>query len=950
AAETITGQTTNPGRFTLTRTGDLSSLSTVYYTVTGTATNGTDYNTLTKNVTFEAGSATAIVDVNVKDDDVYEGNETVIVTLANNANYTLGTAKTATVSLVDNDKPTITIKASDANAAETAAGQTANPGKFTLTRTGNKTAALTVNYTVAGTATNGTDYNTLTKSVTFEAGSATAIIDVTPIDDFVYEGNETVILTLANKASYIVGTANTATVNLADNDSATTVKPTVTISANDATATETVTGQTANLGQFKLTRTGDLSSSLTVNYSVAGTASNSADYNNLSGTVTFAAGSSTAIINVAPIDDTAVEGDETVIVNLSSSTNYNLGTAKAATVNIFDNDYTNDSLNNAQSIVADYSQINNFVSNLNLNDFYRFTVSQSGIFTANLTGLTGDADVRLIQDKNNNGLIDTAQLYNPTTSILDPGEILAWQWERGTASESIRRFLNAGTYYLQVMSYNNQTANYNLATNFTPAASDDRKFSIQLNFGSSINSTAQATIRKAADFWENTISHSSFTGSQTLTINLSLDSSLSGYSGTGEITNTGLDANGRYMPISGAVKLSADVVNKLNSNSGDNTGILIHEMGHVLGLISGSAVNTSNGTYNANTYAGWAYGELKGTFTQTSVPMTTGVGSGSDYTHWKETVFGNEIMTHILMGATESLSQLSLAVLRDIGWNVNYGAAQPYTLPSLGGTGNTLNSVSANTVNVAVGSTYSYYFNNSVNSEFPVQMYRVNFAGTGAIKVTLNGLTADANMRLIYDANNNGLIDTGEVIATAINTGTTSESFNFHNLAAGNYYVDVYATNYIDSDGNRINISTGYALNFTSLAASEPEIVNNLNPVTYSYNLGKGNYITPWNAYSYSLSDSNIDELFKFNLGGTTAASFNLVGLTDNADMRLIYDSNNNGVIDTGEVIATSTNLGSASEKINLSGLLPGTYYLHVYRVANTNTGYILRLDNLVIT
>ncbi|MGM3308239.1 Calx-beta domain-containing protein [Anabaena sp. WFMT] len=339
AAETVAGQTANPGKFTLTRTGNKTAALTVNYAVAGTAANGIDYNTLTKNVTFAAGSATALIDVTPIDDAVYEGNETVIVTLANNANYWLGTDKTATVNLIDNDKPTITIIASDANAAETIIGQTANPGKFTLTRTGNKTAALTVNYTVAGTATNGTDYNTLTKSVTFATGSATAIIDVNVKDDAVYEGNETVIVTLANNINYTLGTETTATVTIADNDIASNEKPTISINASDANAAETLAGQTANSGRFTLTRTGSTASSLTVNYSVAGTASNGADYNNLSGTVTFAAGSSTAIINVAPIDDTAVEGDETVIVNLSSSTNYNLGTAKTATVKIVDNDY-----------------------------------------------------------------------------------------------------------------------------------------------------------------------------------------------------------------------------------------------------------------------------------------------------------------------------------------------------------------------------------------------------------------------------------------------------------------------------------------------------------------------------------------------------------------------------------------------------------------------------------
>jgi FG-GAP-like repeat len=40
---------------------------------------------------------------------------------------------------------------------------------------------------------------------------------------------------------------------------------------------------------------------------------------------------------------------------------------------------------------------------------YAFNVSESGLFTANLTGLTADGDVRLIQDTNGNGLIDAGE-------------------------------------------------------------------------------------------------------------------------------------------------------------------------------------------------------------------------------------------------------------------------------------------------------------------------------------------------------------------------------------------------------------------------------------------------------------------------------------------------------------------------------------------------------------
>jgi hypothetical protein len=225
AAETNSGQTANPGRFTLTRTGDLTNALTVNYRIAGTATKGTDYNNLTGRVTFAAGSNQARININPINDTTVEGNETVILTLANSANYTVGTANRATVTIADNDSqplPTISIVATDAAAAEVNAGQTANPGRFTLTRTGNLSQALTVNYSLGGTAAKGNDYtlnyNNSIGVLTFAAGSATAIVTINVVNDRAVEGNETVILTLANSSNYTVGTANRATVTIADND------------------------------------------------------------------------------------------------------------------------------------------------------------------------------------------------------------------------------------------------------------------------------------------------------------------------------------------------------------------------------------------------------------------------------------------------------------------------------------------------------------------------------------------------------------------------------------------------------------------------------------------------------------------------------------------------------------------------------------------------------------
>ena len=162
----------------------------------------------------------------------------------------------------DHPLPAVTIAATDASASE--AGPTT--GVFTLTRNGSTAAALTVNYTVGGTATAGSDYTALAGSVQIPAGALTATATVTPIDDLLVETGETVVATLSANAAYTLGTPASATVTIQSDDGAS--LPTVTIAATDSTASEA--GPTG--GQFTLTRTGVTTAALTVNYTVGGTA------------------------------------------------------------------------------------------------------------------------------------------------------------------------------------------------------------------------------------------------------------------------------------------------------------------------------------------------------------------------------------------------------------------------------------------------------------------------------------------------------------------------------------------------------------------------------------------------------------------------------------------------------------------------------------------------------
>jgi hypothetical protein len=65
---------------------------------------------------------------------------------------------------------------------------------------------------------NGVDYTAFSTSLTIPATETSAAVTVTPVNDALVEGAESVVLTINASTSYTIGAPNTATVTIADND------------------------------------------------------------------------------------------------------------------------------------------------------------------------------------------------------------------------------------------------------------------------------------------------------------------------------------------------------------------------------------------------------------------------------------------------------------------------------------------------------------------------------------------------------------------------------------------------------------------------------------------------------------------------------------------------------------------------------------------------------------
>ncbi|HUS34450.1 MAG TPA: Calx-beta domain-containing protein, partial [Verrucomicrobiae bacterium] len=301
--------------------GDTAHDLQVFYSVSGTATAGIDYEELQGYVVIPAGKTGAKIVVTAKDDTIDEPNETVILTLipapANAANpidtgsvYNIDpNYKAAQVVILDNDNPPgpaflVSITATHEETIENGT----SPGTFRIAREGGSvTQPLTVVLQYSGTATPGEDYAKLSESVVIPAGSFAVEVQVRPIDDQLVEGQETVIATLAPLRGVlynIAQNANTATVRIIDNDVPMPGPTVVTIHATDAEATEfPPTADGFNPARFLIERTGSTANDLQVFYSIHGTAKNGEDYERISSPVTISAGKSSAEIQIVPLSD-----------------------------------------------------------------------------------------------------------------------------------------------------------------------------------------------------------------------------------------------------------------------------------------------------------------------------------------------------------------------------------------------------------------------------------------------------------------------------------------------------------------------------------------------------------------------------------------------------------------------------------------------------------------------
>ena len=469
----------------------------------------------------------------------------------------------------------------------------------------------------------------------------------------------------------------------------------------------------------KLSRASDVS--VTARYRTEeGTARAGADYQEpASGEVTLAPGARESVIVVRTLPDQVEEGSERFTVRLIDVANATLGTAAAAGTILGDDDTPA----RAIPITAGVYRSGRLETRDDVDYFKVVVRASAAVIAATDRGRAADSDnnvrdtvVRIEHDGQNDGFhpleVAARHVHGALVTVADSGP----------ATVYIRVSSDVATPYdLAVWVIDRQALPW-----FFGDVPDDPSFDIELRYvGAEPTAAQRRIIRQAADVWERVITQGvpdrfidsssvicdgdepSLFGAHVddLVVYIKL-AAIDGPGGTLAQAGPCWTRLPSRLPYLGIVILDSADLTSLH-NAGVLRRIVTHEIGHALGfgtswdqmagphglrqpsLAPDGAKVPGRDTYFSGRAAVAAFNAAGGHAYRggEKVPVendTGHYGAGTLDAHWRESVFEAELMTSTQLmerGTNEPLSRVTVAALYDMGYKVDYDAAEPYTLP-----------------------------------------------------------------------------------------------------------------------------------------------------------------------------------------------------------------------------------------------------------------------------
>ena len=282
-------------------------LSFSYSTIAGSATEGDDYTRVAaETVSIQAGSTVAEIIIALSDDAEVENDETFFVEISSVSSTEVRLSKErATGTIKIEDLPILSI--ANVTTLENA-GSLQFVASLSVPFPGN---LVSFDYeTLGGSASAGLDYSYLLTTANIYSGDTTALINIIILDDDLVEDDETFDIIISNLANATIDQLKaTATIKIDELPSLSITGSSVAESAERAKFIVTLSPP------FRITDASFFYQTL------AGSASDGADYTGVVGSATISAGDSTTAIFIAIIDDALIEDYESFDVMINNPTN-----------------------------------------------------------------------------------------------------------------------------------------------------------------------------------------------------------------------------------------------------------------------------------------------------------------------------------------------------------------------------------------------------------------------------------------------------------------------------------------------------------------------------------------------------------------------------------------------------------------------------------------------------
>ncbi|GAB5404461.1 MAG: hypothetical protein Aurels2KO_26920 [Aureliella sp.] len=316
-AESATYDEGDTATFIISMTPSDADVVVYYETADGSATDGDDYTGVTGSVTLNSMTATAAIEVTIDTDMDIEPDETFSLSLTSITGGNSPTVVTdeATVTIDDGGEAELTL--SDPGTVAENVGTVL----YTIGLDARDAGAddATVSYwTADGTAVDGTDYTGVSGNLVFAPSETEKVVTVTISDDNLVESDSDFDfqISLVEDGGVDIGPTSLSVDTGIDDDD--TASASISRFFDGAEGVGPGTGIT---GRFTISLTNPVEEPTTIFYGVDGasTADEGTDFETLVTSVVIPAHSLTANVDVVPLNDTTVEGDESVIVTLSSA-------------------------------------------------------------------------------------------------------------------------------------------------------------------------------------------------------------------------------------------------------------------------------------------------------------------------------------------------------------------------------------------------------------------------------------------------------------------------------------------------------------------------------------------------------------------------------------------------------------------------------------------------------